>query len=134
MMEFMLDTNICIYIAHRKAPIVVSRFAELAHGDACISLVTYAELCWGAYNSNAKAAALAKLDEFIAGAPVLPMRENVGPVYGEIRHYLKRKGTPIGNNDLWIAAHALAENLTIITNNDREFKRIPKLKVENWTK
>ncbi len=130
----MLDTDICIYIANGRMLQAKARFEKLTHGDAVISLVTYAELCWGANNSNAPAASLRKIEKFIHFAPVLPMQENVGRVYGELRAYLQHKGTPIGNNDLWIASHALAENIILVTNNEREFKRIPKLKVENWTK
>jgi tRNA(fMet)-specific endonuclease VapC len=134
MMRYMLDTNICIYICHRKMPDVVTTFQKLDHGDAGISVITHAEMLWGAEKSNAPQAARNVINEFIDYIPVLPIHEDVSPCYAELRTYLQRKGTPIGSNDLWIAAHALAENLTLVTNNEREFKRIPKLKIENWTK
>jgi tRNA(fMet)-specific endonuclease VapC len=134
MMRYLLDTNICIYIAHRKMPDVIAAFRKLDHGDAGISVVTHAELLWGAEKSHAPKAARSVVKDFVEHVPVLPIHEDVSPYYGELRNYLQRKGTPIGANDLWIAAHALAENLILVTNNEREFKRIPKLKVENWTK
>ena len=133
-MRYMLDTNICIYICHRKMPDVVSTFQKLNHGDAGISVITHAELLWGAEKSNAPKLARSVISDFIEHIPVLPTQEDVSPCYAELRAYLQRKGTPIGNNDLWIASHALAENLILVTNNEREFKRIPKLKIENWTK
>jgi len=72
------------------------------------------------------------LEEFKTFVPVLPMPENAGKTYGAIRASLESKGKPIGNNDLWIAAHAKAAALTIVTNNEREFQRVPGLKVQNW--
>jgi tRNA(fMet)-specific endonuclease VapC len=133
-MRYMLDTNICIYICHRKLPEVIAEFRNLNQGDAGISVITHAELLWGAEKSNAARAAVGIVKEFVKHVPILPMHEDVSPWYAEVRGHLQRKGTPIGNNDLWIASHALAENLTLVTNNEREFKRVPKLKIENWTK
>ena len=130
----MLDTNICIYISHRKMPDVMAIFQKLDHGDAGISVITHAELLWGAEKSYAPKAARNVINAFTEHIPVLPIHEDVSPCYAELRNYLQRKGTPIGSNDLWIAAHALAENLTLVTNNEREFKRVPKLKIANWTK
>jgi tRNA(fMet)-specific endonuclease VapC len=72
------------------------------------------------------------LEEFKTFIHVLPMPENAGKTYGAIRALLESKGKPIGNNDLWIAAHAKAAALKIVTNNEREFKRLPGLKVQNW--
>ena len=76
--------------------------------------------------------ALQLLEEFQTFIPVLSMPENAGKTYGEIRATLESSGTPIGNNDLWIAAHAKAAGLTVVTNNEREFQRVPGLKVQNW--
>jgi tRNA(fMet)-specific endonuclease VapC len=134
MMRYLLDTNICIYIAHRKLPDIIAAFRKLDHGDAGISVITHAELLLGAEKSQSPKTALSVVKDFVEHVPVLPIDEDVSPYYGELRNYLQRKGTPIGANDLWIAAHALAENLTLVTNNEREFKRVPKLKIENWTK
>ncbi len=134
MMQYMLDTNICIYISQKNLPQPVATFRSLRQGEVGISVVTYAELLWGAEKSHSAVAARRLVADFIERAPVLPIGEDAGPICAEVRAYLARKGTPIGANDLWIAAHALAENLVLVTNNEREFKRVPGLKIENWTK
>ncbi len=108
------------------------RFEKLNPGDAVISVITWGELLYGAEKSRQPKRALHLLEEFKSLVPVLPMPENAGETYGAIRATLEFKGQPIGNNDLWIAAHAAAASLTIITNNEREFKRVPDLKIQNW--
>jgi len=102
------------------------------HGDAAISVITWGELLYGAEKSRQCKKALQLLEEFKTLIPILPMPENAGKTYGTIRAPLESKGRPMGNNDLWIAAHAKAEGLTIVTNNEREFQRVPGLKVQNW--
>lgn len=130
--RYLLDTNICIYI-HRQRPIeVLARFRKLKPGDAAISVVTWGELKYGAEKSRQREKAMQVLHEFAALVPVVPMPDTVGEVYGQIRARLEAKGQPIGNNDLWIAAHAKALGLALVTNNEREFKRVPGLKVLNW--
>ena len=131
--RYLLDTNICIYIQRRKPMGVLERFQKLKHGDAAISVITWGELLYGAEKSLQRKNALTLLEEFKTIVPVLPMPEEAGGTYGAIRALLESKGTPIGNNDLWIAAHAKAASLTIVTNNEREFHCIPGLKVQNWT-
>ncbi len=130
--RYMLDTNICIYIRQKKPPAVLRRFEKLAVGDAAISVITYGELLYGAVKSQDRAARLRQLEELTSLIPALPMLASVGAAYGEIRANLERAGEVIGNNDLWIAAHARAEALILVTNNEREFKRVPGLKIENW--
>ncbi|MFA6010320.1 MAG: type II toxin-antitoxin system VapC family toxin [Desulfobacteraceae bacterium] len=130
--KYLLDTNICIYIQRNKPENVLAHFRKLKSGEASISIITWGELLYGAEKSSKQKKVLALLDEFSTFVPVLPMPEHTGKTYGVIRAYLESKGIPIGNNDLWIAAHAKAENLTLVTNNEREFKRIPGLKVQNW--
>jgi tRNA(fMet)-specific endonuclease VapC len=131
--RYLLDTSICIYI-HREKPMeVLMRFQKLKPGEAAISVITWGELTYGAEKSQQHKKALQLLEEFKTFVPVLPMPENAGKAYGEIRASLEAKGKPIGNNDLWIAAHAKAAALTIVTNNEREFQRIPGLKMQNWT-
>jgi tRNA(fMet)-specific endonuclease VapC len=132
-MRYMLDTDICIFIARRKPPQVISKFARLSEGDVAISVVTYGELRYGAEKSDRPIAAFEVLNELLAGVPVLSFDDQVGASYGELRLFLERKGQQIGNNDLWIAAHCLQLGLTLVTNNEREFKRIPNLSIENWT-
>ena len=130
--RYLLDTNICIYIQRQKPDEVLMRFQKLKPGDAAISVITWGELLYGAEKSHQRKRALQLLEEFKTFVPVLPMPENAGKTYGSIRAKLESKGGPIGNNDMWIAAHAIAAALTIVTNNEREFQRVPGLKVQNW--
>ena len=130
--RYLLDTNICIYIQRRKPEEVLKRFQKLKPGDAVISVVTWGELLYGAEKSRQRKKTLQLLEEFRTFIPVLPMPRKAGETYGTIRAALEFRGTPIGNNDLWIAAHAKAADLTVITNNEREFQRIPDLNVQNW--
>lgn len=130
--RYLLDTNICIYIQRQKPEEVLARFQKIKPGDAAISVITWGELLYGAEKSRQRKSALQLLDEFKTFVPVLPMPESAGNTYGVIRKELESKGKLIGNNDLWIAAHAKAAALTIVSNNEREFKRVPGLKVQNW--
>jgi len=99
-----------------------------------MSVVTYGELYFGAIKSNQRIKALSKLDELIRAIPVEILDSAVSHAYGEIRAALEKQGRIIGNNDLWIGAHALSLDLTLVTSNEREFKRIAGLSLENWTK
>jgi tRNA(fMet)-specific endonuclease VapC len=130
--RYMLDTNICIYIQRQRPENVLTRFQKLKPGDAVISVITWGELVYGAQKSKQHKKALELLREFKSFVPVLPIPENTGNTYGAIRALLESKGTPIGNNDLWIAAHAKATGLTLVTNNEREFQRVAGLKIQNW--
>ncbi len=133
--RYLLDTNICIYVRRRRPPEVLARFSRLSRGEAALSLITYGELMYGAAKLNpAPPGAAEKLQEFFAMVEVLPLPIEAGRKYGEIRALLESKGQIIGNNDLWIAAHAICADLTVVTNNEREFRRIPNLRIENWTK
>jgi tRNA(fMet)-specific endonuclease VapC len=130
--RFLLDTNICIYIQRLRPGKVLGRFQKLEPGDAGISVITWGELLYGAEKSKQRKKVLQLLAEFKSFVPVLPIPETAGNTYGIIRASLESHGQLIGNNDLWIAAHAKAADLTIVTNNEREFRRIPGLKVQNW--
>lgn len=130
--RYLLDTNICIYIAKRRPPEVLERFEQLAPGVAAISIITWGELLFGAERSVRRSEALAVLDELRSVLPVLPLGQEAGEHYAAIRADLARRGEPIGNNDLWIASHARAAGLVVVTNNAREFERVPGLLVENW--
>ena len=131
--HYRLDANICIYIANQRPRAVKARFERLKAGQVVMSSVTYGELCYGAAKSVQSNQAFAQLQELAQDVPVAALDENAGQVYGEIRAKLEEQGRLIGNNDLWIAAHAFALNLILVTNNEREFKRIPGLAIENWT-
>jgi tRNA(fMet)-specific endonuclease VapC len=134
MLRYMFDTNICIYASKGMFPALERRLVLLKKGEACVSAITYGELLRGVEKSTKPSASKAALERIIYYLPVIPIEESVATHYAHIRALLERKGAPISANDQWIGAHALAENLTLITNNERVFKRIPKLKVENWTK
>jgi tRNA(fMet)-specific endonuclease VapC len=131
-LRYLLDTNICIYIAKQRPPSVAARFAKLAAGSVGMSLITYGELRYGAEKSSQRGSTLEKLERLKSIIPVITPDAAVGERYGAIRAHLERAGTPIGNNDLWIAAHALSLGVTLISNNTREFERVPKLKLDNW--
>ena len=128
----MLDTNICIYLIKQQPPSVLERFLSHPVGDIGISSITVAELDYGASKSRQASKNRAALDQFIAPLDVAAFDREAASVYGKIRASLEAKGTPIGGMDLLIAAHALSLGVRLVTNNGREFKRVPGLKVENW--
>lgn len=128
----LLDTNICIYIARKHPATVGRRFARAAVGSLGISVITWGELCFGADKSSDPARAHELLLQFSRSIEVLPLPAEAGRRYGEIRATLQKAGTPIGNNGLWIAAHAQALGVPLVSNNLREFERVPGLKLENW--
>jgi tRNA(fMet)-specific endonuclease VapC len=132
MMRYMLDTNICIYIAKKKPIEVLHRFEKMTIGQVGMSTITYGELLFGAHKSQHPKKTMLVLEGLIELIPVLPIPKEAGHCYGQIRCGLEKVGKSIGNNDLWIAAHALALDLVLVTNNVKEFNRIPHLKVENW--
>ena len=129
---FLLDTNILIYLSKHRTPAIVSRMSKLLAGEAVISVITCGELCFGAARSVKPAATQKMVDQLVAAFPVLPVTTAAAREYGKLRAQLAAKGTPIGPNDLWIAAQAKSEGLTLVTNNEREFRRVSGLKIENW--
>jgi tRNA(fMet)-specific endonuclease VapC len=130
--RYLLDTNICIYIAKRRPPEVASRFESLRPGEVGMSIITYGELLFGAEKSQHPEPAKERLRRFVEFVPVLVLPDESPRHYARIRAELERAGTPIGGNDLWIAAHALASGLILVSNNLREFGRIAGLSTENW--
>ncbi len=132
MISYLLDTNICIYIAKRKPRVVLSRLLELKPGDVGMSVVTYLELAYGAQKSLYPDRNLAAIDELRTLIPVESLTAGVALHYGRIRTRLESEGRPIGAYDLLIAAHALSLDVVLVTNNIREFRRIPELRLENW--
>jgi tRNA(fMet)-specific endonuclease VapC len=131
-LSYLLDTNICIYITKQKPTSVLQKFEQLSVGEVCMSTITYGELLFGIQKSYHFKKASLILEELTSLIPPLPIPTEAGKYYGDIRHKLEKQGKPIGNNDLWIAAHAIALDLTLITNNVKEFSRIKHLRVENW--
>ncbi|MGC2324315.1 MAG: type II toxin-antitoxin system VapC family toxin [Terriglobales bacterium] len=130
--RYLLDTNICIYIRQKRPEEVLRRFRGLRPGEAALSVITYGELLYGVAKSVHQAAALLRLKELVNLLPALPLPETAAEAYGTIRAELEAGGTMIGNNDLWIAAHAVAAGLILVTNNEREFRRVRGLKVQDW--
>ena len=130
--RYLLDTNICIYIRQSRPEQVLRRFRKLRPGEAALSVITYGELLYGAAKSAHKTTALERLRELVQLLPALPLPETAAETYGTIRAELELKGEMIGNNDLWIAAHALASGLILVTNNEKEFRRVRGLKIQNW--
>jgi tRNA(fMet)-specific endonuclease VapC len=130
--RFLLDTNICIHIRRRRPPEVLTRFQRLKPGDAVLSVITWGELAYGAEKSQFREQATRQLAELAGLVPVMELPAQAGQFYGAIRAQLEVKGEVFGNNDLWIAAHARAAGLTLVTNNEREFRRIRGLKIQNW--
>ena len=131
--RYLLDTNICIYIRQMRPEPVLRRFRKLRPGEAALSVITYGELWYGAAKSANRVAAIERLQELVTLLPALPLPEDAAETYGSLRADLEAKGEMIGNNDLWIAAHALTSVLVLVTNNEREFRRVRGLKVENWS-
>jgi tRNA(fMet)-specific endonuclease VapC len=130
--RYLLDTNICIYLRQERPSVVIDRFRKLAPGEAAISVISFGELCYGAEKSQDRATAIAGLTRLTSVLPVLPIPDAAGRTYGEIRRELEVRGEIISSNDLWIAAHARATGLILVTSNVREFKRVGGLTIENW--
>jgi len=131
-MRYLLDTNICIYIAKRKPVQVLARLEQMKSGDVGMSIVTYLELVYGAWKSQAIEANLARIEQLEVLIPAQPLDVAVAKHYGRLRAELEAAGRPIGAYDLMIAAHALSLGLTLVTNNVREFSRVRGLRLSNW--
>jgi tRNA(fMet)-specific endonuclease VapC len=130
--RILLDTDICIYAINRKRPEILARVREYPIGEVGISSVTYAELRFGVENSIRVEQNMDRLERFLLPLEIVPFDSEAGRQYGRVRTELKRAGCPIGSNDLLIAAHALALDVTLVTTNLREFSRISGLRFEQW--
>ena len=131
-MRFMLDTNICIYLIKRKPAAVLERFKQTDISEISISSITLSELFYGVSKSSKPEQNFMALTQFVAPLEILSFGGGAAQYYGELRAHLQKKGTPIGSLDMLIAAHALSLASTIVTNNEKEFIRVPQLKIENW--
>lgn len=130
--HYLLDINICIYIAKGHPLAVRARFGQHTLHDLVMSTITLGELRFGAEKSQAREHSLATIERLTQVIPACALPLAAAEHYGKIRAILQKQGQPIGNNDLWLAAHALAEGWTLVSNNTREFIRVPGLKLENW--
>lgn len=131
-MKYLLDTNVCIAIIKECPEEVKAKLLKIPIGEIGISSIVLAELWYRIRLSRKREHNEAALNEFLEYVTVLDWPEQAAPDYGMIRAHLKKKGTPIGANDLLIAAHALALDAVLVTDNAREFERILSLKMENW--
>jgi tRNA(fMet)-specific endonuclease VapC len=127
----LLDTNICIHVINARPPAVLERFRQHRMGEIGVCSVVAAELAYGVAKSGSTRNRQA-LKMFLAPLMILPFDEAALWVYGDLRAELERKGTPIGSLDTMIAAHALSQQSRLVTNNTREFARVPGLALENW--
>lgn len=131
MLKYMLDTNIVIYVIKHKPAEVRKRFNSV-FSQICVSSITVAELVYGAENSAQPEHNLMVVENFFSRLQVLDYGTDAAIQYGNIKAYLKKLGQLISDNDLHIAAHARSKGLIIVTNNTKEFNRVPALQVENW--
>jgi tRNA(fMet)-specific endonuclease VapC len=131
-MVFMLDTNICIYIIKKKPTRVLDRFKKVEISEITISSITLSELLYGVSKSSKPDQNLMALTQFVAPLEILPYGDEAAKYYGDLRAHLVKQINPIGSLDMLIAAHALSISGTLVTNNVKEFNRVPNLNIENW--
>ncbi len=131
-MMYMLDTSICIYLMKKKPESVVHKFKLLNPADVCISSVTLSELMYGVEKSQYPQKNKIALEAFVLPLEIVSYDANSAHHYGHIRACFEKKGAPIGSLDLMIEAHAQSLNAIFVTNNTKEFLRVPNLKVEDW--
>lgn len=130
-LAYLLDTNILSDLVRNPQGVVATRIANAGEDTVCTSIIVAAELRYGATKSNSEKLA-ERVDLILSALEILPLETPADHQYAALRHHLTRQGEPIGPNDLLIAAHALANDLSVITANVGEFSRVPGLKVENW--
>lgn len=128
---YLLDTNILSDLVRHPQGMVAKRIAKVGENSVCTSVIVAAELRFGAAKSNSEKL-VDRVHLILSALEILPLESPADYEYAAMRHHLERQGTPIGSNDLLIAAHALANDLTVVTANAGEFTRVPGLKVENW--
>ncbi len=131
--RYLLDTDTCVYFLKRREPRVVRRVQAHARHSA-ISVITLGELEFGMAGSSDPSAVRQAIDLLAENLEVAPLPVGAAGHYGRIRATLRARGTPIGNNDLWLASQALAADLILVTKSENEFRRVPGLRVENWTR
>jgi tRNA(fMet)-specific endonuclease VapC len=131
-MKYLLDTNICIYLIRQRPASVIREMAQQQVGDVGLSSITVAELQYGVAKSAQVERNRSALEQFLAPLVIVDFDAAAATVYGTIRALLERRGTPIGSLDTLIAAHAVSLGVTLVTNNEREFGRVPRLKLTNW--
>jgi tRNA(fMet)-specific endonuclease VapC len=128
----MLDTNICIYVIKNQSLDIVKKFRQMQADEISVSVIVAAELAYGVAKSHLYEQNKATFELFLSSLTVEAMPDNVIWHYANLRNHLEKAGKIIGENDQWIAAHALATNAVLVTNNMKEFARVPELALENW--
>lgn len=131
-MIYLLDTCICIYLINKRPLPLISKFKQHQPGEIGISVITASELQYGVEKSSRKAKNQERLDAFLAPFDIFPYDVKAVAAYGGIRADIEKKGQTIGPLDMLIAAQALSGGLILVTNNEKEFQRIPGLQIENW--
>ena len=131
-MKFLLDTDTFSVAARDGSQPLRQRLAQVATQDIALSAIALGEIEFGLARHTPPERIVRRIATLRASFQVMAVGDSVAAVYGTLRQDLQRRGTPIGPNDMWIAAHALAENLTLVTGNEREFSRVPGLRIENW--
>ena len=131
-MKVMLDTNICIYLIKQQPSTVIERFLSQPVGEIGLSSITAAELAYGVSKSRHVSKNRHALEQFLASLGIAQFDQAAAWSYGRLRAQLEAKGTPIGSMDMLIAAHALSLGVRLVSNNLREFRRVPGLRLENW--
>ena len=134
MIKYMLDTNTCIYIIKKKPTDVLERFRQTRISQVGISSITLSELEYGVAKSSKPEQNQIALLQFLAPLEILSYGDDAAPQYGRLRAFLENQGTPIGSLDMLLAAHALSIGCILVTNNEKEFSRVPNLKINNWLK
>ena len=131
-MKYLLDTDTCSFIMRQSSAMLLQRFAGISDDEAAMSVITQGELRSGIARKPLATQLKARFDRLNVAIPTLDLPAAAASHYSMIRAHLEQKGRLIGSNDLWIASHALAANMKLVTNNVREFERVPGLKIENW--
>jgi len=134
MIQYLLDTNICIYIIKRKPANVIERLRQSRISQVGISSITLSELEYGVAKSLKPVQNQFALTQFLAPMEILSYGGEAAQQYGRLRAFLEKQGTPIGSLDMLIAAHVLSIDCVLVTNNEKEFRRVPNLKIDNWMK
>jgi tRNA(fMet)-specific endonuclease VapC len=133
-MNYLIDTNICIYVMNKRPPEVIQKFKNTEIGQIGISSITVSELYDGVFKSKFQKENAKRLEEFFTPFEILTYDVNASKFYGAIRSQLENQDSVIGPLDMLIAAHALSNDLVLVTNNEKEFNRIESLKIENWAR
>lgn len=133
-MNYLIDTNICIYIMNQRPLEVINKFKTTELGQIGVSTITVSELYYGVAKSQHQKQNARRVEEFLTPFEILSYDDNASRYYGAIRSQLEAQGKVIGPLDMLIAAQALSKDLILVTNNEKEFQRIPSLKIENWAK